>query len=460
MKNIYILSAVFCIATISCAKIGEEKLGVNILDLNTASSAPMVYESVEELRNAICNGNVDVKSSDFVSYAETVMQEDGYDELPWAINSTNFASILNSDGEVIFADTFLKLCRYGVIYAPVSKVDKARIYASYDECVDLVNRATSVPLYLSDDDCIFSFIEDPDIYVYDSFGYVTPTDRSVPDTKVLAPVTVNYKEYNYDQEDILVSDNKLKWKRNFNVANAKNQKNNFTSNICNDTRIFQDNYGIYSESGVVTKTMKKNGIGIWSKFENQVNAGITDLVLCEEGVYLARETVVPDQMFSDFWDINTFKIDIAGEILNRNLTLATVVNYSESRVLNMSNSEYENLKATILDWALDRGVYISELDGIRFYNGETHKCYVRFNDEESSGVAKDKRIIMNYFWGGAKLNGHDSLLGSGITGGTNIDGKSYTYHVQKVTMYGYSEYAGEKRGSRLFYNYNHNKYFN
>lgn len=66
---------------------------------------------------------------------------------------------------------------------------------------------------------------------------------------------------------------------------------------------------------------------------------------------------------------------------------------------------------------------------------------------------------MNYFWGGAQIEDHDSLLGSGITGGTDIDGKTYPYHVQKITMYGSSEYGGEERGSRLFYNYNNNKHF-
>ena len=94
------------------------------------------------------------------------MQEDGYDDLPWAINSVNFASILNSEGEVIFDDVFLKLCRYGIIYAPVTKIDNARNYALYDECTDLVQMTASIPTYLSDADCTFSFINDSDIYMY------------------------------------------------------------------------------------------------------------------------------------------------------------------------------------------------------------------------------------------------------------------------------------------------------
>lgn len=123
------------------------------------------------------------------------MQEVGYDDLPWAINSLNFASILNSEGEVIFDDVFLKLCRYGIIYAPVTKIDNARNYALYDECTDLVQMTASIPSYLSDADCTFSFINDSDIYVYDTFGIISGKDTNALVTKVLAPEMVDYKEY-------------------------------------------------------------------------------------------------------------------------------------------------------------------------------------------------------------------------------------------------------------------------
>lgn len=461
MKNLYFIGVLCCLIAVSCEKNINEVHDNNVEKPVSVYSDPAVYASLEDMRNAIYSKDTDVKSYDFVSYAETVMQEDGYSDLPWSINSERFASVLNVDGEVIFNDTFLKLCRYGIIYAPVTKIDKARVYASYETCTDLVTLAADIPSYLSKDDCTFSFIEDPDIFVYDSFGFVSDIDTRSLDTKVLAPNNAEFKEYDYDQEDILVNDNNLKWKRNFNVANASEQKINFTSKICNDTRIFQDNYGVYSESGVVTKTMKKNGLGIWSKFENQINAGITDLLLCEEGVNInVSKPDSPDQMFRNIIDINKFKIDIAGELLNRELTFATVRNYTENAVKNMTNGEYENLKEDILDWALQEGVFISNISGIRFFIASKNRCYIRLNDEEFSGVAKDERVIMNYFWGGARINGKESLLSVDITGENNIEGMSHPYHVQKVTMYGSSEYEGEEKGSKLIYNYDHDKYFN
>ena len=48
-------------------------------------------------------------SVDLLSYAETVMQEEGYAEQPYAIMSESFGSVLNPDGEVIFGEFALKL---------------------------------------------------------------------------------------------------------------------------------------------------------------------------------------------------------------------------------------------------------------------------------------------------------------------------------------------------------------
>ena len=298
---------------------------------------------------------------------------------------------------------------------------------------------------------------DTDIYVYDSFGILTCDSCSL-ETKVYAPDNKELIEYNYDQSDILVADNILKWKRNFNVVNGSDQKINFTSKICNDTRIFQDNYGVYSESGVVTKTMKKSSIGTWGKFENQISAGITDLVLCEEGVSITADP--PGLLIVNFLDINKFKVDIAGEVANRELILATVRNYSESQILNMTNSSYNSLKNSIINWAADKGVPVTKLDGIRFYMGDgSGKCYIKLNDEETSGVAEKYKVLLNYFWGGANIKSKESLLGESITGENDIAGKIHLYHVQKVNMYGYSTYDKQSKGSKLIYNYDHKKYY-
>lgn len=62
--------------------------------------------------------------------------------------------------------------------------------------------------------------------------------------------------------------------------------------------------------------MKKNVLGIWSKFENQVNAGIIDLILCEKGVTIERTTVLPDHLYNNFMDINKFKINMLQIIPN------------------------------------------------------------------------------------------------------------------------------------------------
>ena len=462
MKNIISVLFLGCVLAISIS-CENSILGTPesvVLDSIPVYSEPLVYESLEAMQIAIFSGNNVVKSSTFVSYAETTMQEDGYEDLPWAINSERFGSVLNKDGEVIFGGTFLKLAKYGIIYAPITKIDKARWYAMHEEALALLTITADIPSYLSTSDPTFSFVDDPDIFVYDSFGLVVD-EADTLETKVLAPSNTEYKEYDYDQEDILVNNNNIKWKRNFNVANNSDQKIEFTSNICNDTRIFQDNYGVYSESGVVTKTMKKGGLGTWSKFENPVNVGIIDMILCEEGVNMSlTPPTSPELIFGNFVDVNNFKINIAGELENRELILATVTNYTENAALTMSYSQYLTLKETIRDWAVENGVYLSKIDGIRFYIAEQNRCYIRLDNREYSEVTKELRATMNYFWGGSRINGRESLLGTSFAWGNDIEGESHPYHVQKVTMYGNSEYAGSKKGSKLIYNYDHSKHFN
>lgn len=462
MKNLNLIFSLSCVLVISLS-CENRILGTpetEMLDSALVYSEPLVYESLEDMQNAIFSGNNVVRSSTFVSYAETTMQEDGYSDLPWAINSERFGSVLNKDGEVIFGNTFLKLSKYGIIYAPIAKMDKARWYALHEESRESLIIAADIPSFLSTSDLSFSFVEDPDVFLYDSFGLVADKKQTL-ETKVLLPVNTEYIEYDYDQEDILVNNNQIKWKRNFNVANNANQKIDFTSNICNDTRIFQDNYGVYSESGVVAKTMKKNGLGVWVKFENPVNVGITDMILCEEGVNMSlAPPTSPEHIISDFVDVNKFKIDIAGELANKELILATVKNYSENTVLNMTYSQYQALKETIRNWAQENGLYLSRIDGIRFYVADLNRCYIRLDDREYSESAKDLRATMNYFWGGSRINGHESLLNTSFAWLNDIDGESHPYHVQKVTMYGNSEYDGSKKGSKLIYNYDHSKSFN
>lgn len=126
----------------------------------------------------------------------------------------------------------------------------------------------------------------------------------------------------------------------------------------------------------------------------------------------------------------------------------------------MTNSSYNSLKNSIINWAADKGIPVSKLDGIRFYMGDgSGKCYIKLNDEVTSGVAEKYKVLLNYFWGGANIKSKESLLGESITGENNIAGKIHLYHVQKVSMYGYSTYDNQSKGSKLIYNYNHKKYY-
>lgn len=93
-----------------------------ISDLSDVSEEPSVAESQEgeirhfsspkEVVSAMDNYSIKTRSDDgFVSYLETVMEEPGYDDQPYAILSDAFGSILNSDGEVEFGDNLIKVTK-------------------------------------------------------------------------------------------------------------------------------------------------------------------------------------------------------------------------------------------------------------------------------------------------------------------------------------------------------------
>ena len=68
--------------------------------------APFEYASLSDLQNAISDYDPKVGTRAVgvsqLSYAQTVMQEEGYDYQPYAIMSESFGSVLNPEGEAIF----------------------------------------------------------------------------------------------------------------------------------------------------------------------------------------------------------------------------------------------------------------------------------------------------------------------------------------------------------------------
>lgn len=117
MKKVFSYLLIISLLAISCQEKTSIIETVNQVTPASESIPPLKFSSIDELQNTIY-GIRDAASiiegtkaafpvSDFVSYAETVMQEDGYDDRPNAICSEAFGSILNPDGEVIFGENII-----------------------------------------------------------------------------------------------------------------------------------------------------------------------------------------------------------------------------------------------------------------------------------------------------------------------------------------------------------------
>lgn len=250
-------------------------------------SKPLHFETVESLRSSMWdNGsqNVTKTPSYFVSFAETVMLEPGYEDRPNAILSEQFGFILNSEGEVEFANYLLKVTDFGILFSPIHKRDELLKLAEDDDLLSYC-QSQVVCADINPQELFYKVDQHSDIYLYDTFGLLAPTNnsnRSKVDTKSIAPNLVSY----------LMGGNLF----TFTVPAAGDQKVLFISDnkYCNDTKVFQQSYGVASDGGLKTKTMKKNGLGIWNKISNPIEGGIIGFSLFEYGTFNAISSSTPD----------------------------------------------------------------------------------------------------------------------------------------------------------------------
>ena len=141
-SSIVIFSSIFLV---SCEK--EENESVNLSEALakkvTQVSNPLHFTNKEDLvatfNNYYEKSEIASRASsdDFVSYLETVMSEDGYEDLPYAILSDAFGSILNSEGELCFGDNLLHVSDKGILYGPISDSADIRSLATNPNLLDL-----------------------------------------------------------------------------------------------------------------------------------------------------------------------------------------------------------------------------------------------------------------------------------------------------------------------------------
>lgn len=174
MKHFYSIAIILAIVmVISCQK--EVIPEVTKIDAEEVENSPMTFNSLNEMLQHIEAYNSttpSVKSMvpQQLSYAVTVMQEDGYDDRPDAIMSEAFGSVLSPDGEAIFGNIAMKLCKYGLLYSSSDHLQDIRDFSSDKSLWDELIPSESFLIPLKDYSNLFRISTSPDIYLCDLFG--------------------------------------------------------------------------------------------------------------------------------------------------------------------------------------------------------------------------------------------------------------------------------------------------
>lgn len=391
-------------------------------------SVPLQFNSEEDLLSAIETAGIQpkMKSSDsgFISYYETVMQEDDYDERTNAIFSDALGSVLNQDGEVIYGNTLMKLGYTGVFYGPISEAAEIRHLAEIkDPMKNLFERESTPSLF--NDVLLYWYNPNKKIYMCDTFGL--------------------YSDFNEDPEDILSCNTRaeaIKWTQEgkkegpamdqeYVWPKGNDQKNKFDSDskVANDTKIYKQVFGFYDEAGVKTKTMKKHG-AFWKKFTAEVTSAVTNVMINEGG--LEALTKAPLGWF----DIN--KTNYKG----KSFMIATKIVNSYKDILSTSSGTKSECSAA-LKWAKNNGATISDVEGIRYIIKEDPKnAVVYLRDIIEHKTDSKNTLIFNL-----KTSENEFDTDKGIF--NKLDVIKSSYRVDIMFLYGYSKYNGEIKGTIL-----------
>ena len=404
-----------------------------ISDLSDVSEEPSVpvfqekelrqFSSPEEVVSAMDNYSIKTRSDDgFVSYLETVMEEPGYDDQPYAILSDAFGSLLNPNGELVFDNNLLHVSRYGILYGPYEKSDMIR---NLSENEKLPSLCKSRGLYETlSNDKFYKVDGYEGIYLYDTFGVIDEENVSGiftrsndgPYTGGLQRIAITSTSeevvFRWKQDNGLWREN---WSAKFTIPESGHQKQKFSSGKhCNDTKIYHQDYGIATDTGLKTKTMKKRALGYWDKIKGDMEAGIIELSVFES---------LPSSLTASQGDICTIKFG------NKSYT---VKNYG---VGNHNLAYYQQT----LTWAtVEKAVAEYNVDAVRYIDYLTKQAITFF---PNLFVKKNtNKIEMNFR---VPFGGYSQ--GPGYS-----DAKFYVIH-QKI--FGLTVRDNEIRGTEINYNY-------
>ena len=430
-KSLVLLSL---LSLISCAKTSEE----SVFEHNAETmefSEPLQFEDEYLLASAMLNDQPVTKAGDdFVSYASTVMTQEGYDDLPYAIDSERIGRLLNPAGEVYFGDNILKVSRLGTFLSSKSKANDLRMLAENDDLYCMLGDIVVCPL-VSGEKKVYSIKGYDGVYFYDTFGFLVDSKEEDLSTRAVTDSYIKVFPKNGNLFGAYVVVGEPDWGATFTVPPSGDQKRKFTNdNYCNDTKIYHKYYVVATDTGIKTKTMRKKLA--WSKIEGELEAGIINTVVYENA---------PSD-YAQFFNGNMYNFNyVYYGASSKKFLIATRTGSSGSAVKAMTNDQVLSAIAAAENYAASLGRTF-KVDGIRFaINAD--EAYTRFpNDVSSETVDKIEMSFILDFGGNAGTM--ESLIES-----SPMKKFLAKYRIERQELYGKSIRGTEERGSKMIYTY-------
>lgn len=300
MRNSFIPILVVLMCLFSCSEKNEP------IDLINSTNQVLINQQIIKINegrlafeggidfknaiNSILKDNAEVKGEKFISRSSFVASElklksastsdevhiDDSDSL---VFSDAFCSVLNKDREVQVGNVLIKVTPIGTIMIDInnSEIIKSIKFDNnfLSNCVKITNA-----LGVHSEEDLFENTANNGVYLFDTYSLLkTNRTDQIPEIYKLksAPIETDFN---------ILSDGKT-WAGNIIssiIGFSKGDWKRYNDrDYCVDVKFYSQNFGIYSEAGIKTKTQKQGWTGIWYKVNSdELVCGYDRLILNEK----------------------------------------------------------------------------------------------------------------------------------------------------------------------------------
>jgi hypothetical protein len=240
--------------------------------------------------NSILKNGMNIEGTNFqsrINYTEpleklksgTVSEEEHIDDEDTLVFSDAFCSVLNTEHEVQVGDIVIKITPIGTILVKESNSEILNNINFNDELLKYCSKVTSAFNITSQED-LYEVTNYKGVYLFDTYHKLNQKLAEQSPKAYLLKSAPAETDFN------VLSDGKT-WAGNLItsiIGFSKGDWKRFSdSKYCVDVKFYSQNFGVYAEAGIKTKTQKKGWTGIWHKVEcDEIVCGYDRLVLKEK----------------------------------------------------------------------------------------------------------------------------------------------------------------------------------